>query len=46
MKSAGKTDFERIKVKNSELKELEPKFKDALAKVKDTVTEEVSLNVA
>lgn len=43
MKSAGKTDFERIKVKNSELKELEAKFKDALAQVKTTVTEEVKV---
>ncbi|ODN05097.1 ATP-dependent RNA helicase DDX51 [Orchesella cincta] len=40
MKSAGKNNFERLMVKNSDLKELEPKFKEALTQLKTTVTEE------
>ncbi|CAL8073021.1 unnamed protein product [Orchesella dallaii] len=40
MKSAGKSNYERLMVKNSELKELEEKFRSALAQLKTTVTEE------
>jgi len=42
MKSAGKTNYERLLVKNSELKGLEEKFKGALEQLKSTITEEES----